>query len=154
MPVKELTFDCMRHDRRFASGCRNIHLHGATGSYGPITSTCRLLADCSPHLLPPSLPRHKTQIVQADRRRLPPAGQPLQHLGGQIGEPQLPTDMALRQSHGLGQFLCQSELACPHAPQPRSRVTNRAQSSMETKLRRSWSGFVCSRSEQRHPKAA
>ena len=52
---------------------------------GPITSMCRSNANCPIHLLPPSLPGQKAQIVQADRRRLAPAGQWLQHPQCQIG---------------------------------------------------------------------
>ena len=63
-------------------------------------SICRSFIDGSPHLLPPRYPRQKTQIVQADRRGLAPAGQPLKHLWSEICQPQLPADMALCEVHG------------------------------------------------------
>ena len=37
-------------------------------------------------LLPPSLPRQKTQIIETDGRRLASTGQPLQNLRREIGE--------------------------------------------------------------------
>jgi len=39
----------------------------------------------------PYLPRQKTQIIQADRRSLAPAGQAFQPLRCEVSEPQLPT---------------------------------------------------------------
>ena len=81
-------------------------------------SICRSFIDGSPHLLPPRYPRQKTQIVQADRRGLAPAGQPLQHLRREVGQPQLSADMPLGQPHGLGQFLNGGELTGLHASSP------------------------------------
>ena len=81
-------------------------------------SICRSFIDGSPHLLPPRYPRQKTQIVQADRRGLAPAGQPLKHLWSEICQPQLPADMPFRQPNGRGQFLTRGELAGIHAPSP------------------------------------
>lgn len=66
----------------------------------------------------PRLPRQKAQIVEADGRCLAPAGQALQHLRRQIGQPQLPADMALGQTGGLGQFLYRGKFACLHPPPP------------------------------------
>ncbi len=58
--------------------------------------------ECVFWLISPSLPRQKTQVIQANRRRLAPAGQPLQHFGRKIGQPQLAADMAFRQPNSLG----------------------------------------------------
>ena len=68
--------------------------------FGPITSIYRSLANGPPHLLRPSLARHKAQIVQADSRRLAPAGQPLQHLGCLLCQPELAANMTLCEVHG------------------------------------------------------
>lgn len=66
----------------------------------------------------PSLARQEAQIIEADCRRLAPAGQPLQHFGRKIGQPQLAADMAFRQPSSLGQFLNGGELTGLHAPPP------------------------------------
>ena len=81
-------------------------------------SICRSFIDGSPHLLPPRYPRQKTQIVQADRRGLAPAGQPLKHLWSEICQPQLPADMALCEVHGDCQISDRAELTGLHAPPP------------------------------------
>ena len=67
------------------------------------------------HLLLPAFTRQKARIVEADRRRLPTAGQPLQHLRRKISQPQLAADMSLGQSDGLCQFLDRAELASVQA---------------------------------------
>ena len=74
--------------------------------------------ECPSRLFWPSLPRQKTRIIQADRRRLAPAGQALQHLRRKISQPQLAADMAFGQTDGFGQFLDRGELTGLHAPPP------------------------------------
>jgi hypothetical protein len=83
-----------------------------------MTSISYSFANGSSQLLPPSLPRQKTQVIQANRRGLAPAGQSLQHLRRKICQPQLTADMTLGQPNGLGQFLNGGELTCLHAPSP------------------------------------
>ncbi|WP_379916793.1 hypothetical protein [Lacimonas salitolerans] len=75
-------------------------------------------ADGLPDLLPPNLPRQKTQIIEADCRRLPPAGQSPQHLRREIGQPQLAADVPFRQPDRLGQFLDGGELTGINASSP------------------------------------
>ncbi len=58
------------------------------------------------------------QIENRNSRPITSVDQPLQHLGRKISQPQLPTDVPLRQPHGDGKVANRAELAGFHAPPP------------------------------------
>ena len=113
----------MPHVRRQAT-IWAVGLRSVRGCPTPQPCGLVLKAKHSFNLLRPSLPRQKTQIIRAHRRRLAPAGRPLQHLRRQFGQPQLAADMAFHQPHGLCQFLYRGELTGIHAPPPAPCPTN------------------------------
>ena len=72
-------------------------------------------------------PRQNRALHQFNDRHgcdLPLIDQPFQHLERQIGEPQLPADMALSEVHGDFEIMHRTELACLYTPPPPPRLAD------------------------------